>query len=410
MYLLLAPENVFGKIPPKWPLISEEVKFTNNVAYCPKFYWRKWHLAQGCKDISPAWFKKLRKTRQLTNILVIATGGIGDVLWTMPFVKALRKKFPRSKILIATEERTMPVWRGTPYADLCVKDEFWNLQSLIRNAEEVYDFGGVATMFKDQMKKDPIQAIFEVGDLPLPKDRKDLRPQLVVTIDEGKQMQAKLKEEGLDIKKDKIVSIAVASSTPNRDWPFSYTVKLTNLLLEKGYKVIWLGEDKHFEHAYVMKCDCGWESIFKSLTDKLDFTFKCPKCSSDNKVSKEEISAGLLNLCGKTNLRQVMATIALSDLYIGPNSGLMVIATALEIPTIGLFGAFDPALRTKFYDKFQAVWGKVECSPCNEHWTECKYGHPAPCMKVIEPHRILSAAEEMIIKYPRNKIGKEPIE
>ena len=105
-----------------------------------------------------------------------------------------------------------------------------------------------------------------------------------------------------------------------------------------------------------------------------------------------------------------MAIIAISDLYIGPNSGLMVIATSLGIPTVGLFGAFNPAIRAKFYERFCAVWGRPKCAPCGEHWTECRLGHPAPCMKLVDPVQVYATAQKLLSKFPRHLLEKMPIE
>jgi len=410
MYLLYAPEKTFNKIPPNTPIITDEVRFTNNVAYCTKFYWKKHHVLQGCRDITPGWMIRMRRKRILNNILVITGGGFGDVMWSMPFVKALREKFPRSRILIATEERSMPIWQAFPHANLCVKDDFWNLQNLIRTADEVYDFGGVATMLKKEMKSDPVEAIFKLGELPLPKEKKDCRPHLVVQLDEGKQMQAQLFREGVDIKKDKIITIALESSTPNRNWPYFYVQALSVWLVEEGYRIVWLSESKDFGNTYFFQCGCGYEFSMVIKTGPDSFSWTCPWCKKENSVDELKHPAGVVNLGGKTNIRQAMAVIALSDVFIGPNSGLMVIATSLEIPTVGLFGAFSPKLRAKFYEKFIPLWGKTACAPCNEHWTECALGYPAPCMKVIHPKMVFEAVQKLLKTYPRQPAGKEPIE
>lgn len=377
MYLLYAPPEKFGKIPPKTPLISEEVLFTHNVAYCPKFFWKKFHLLQGVRDVSPNWMRRARRSRTLNNILIIATGGMGDSMWSMPFAKSLRQKYPRARILIATEERNMFLWQGVPYADACVKDEFWNLQSLIRTSDEAWDFGGIATFMKKEMRMDPIEAIFSIAETPLPKEKKDCRPMLVITIDEGKAAEALLSKSNIDTKKDKIITIGLNSSTPNRDWPFDYAKEISAQFLHEGYKVIW-------------------------LSDKKDFC----RTDEDNIKTLE----GAANFAGQLSIRQCMAIIALSDLYIGPNSALMVISTALNIPTVGLFGAFNPRTRTKFYEKFVPVCGKYKCAPCGEHWTECPEGHPAPCMKMISPMEVYNAGKDLLKKYPRSILGKRPIE
>ncbi len=375
MYLLYAPPEKFNNLPPKTPLLSEEVLFTYNVAYCPKFFWKKYHVMQGCRDITPGWMVRLRHRRELRNILIIATGGIGDSMWCMPFTNALRKKYPRSTILIACTVRVMPVWQNVPYANMCVSDEFWNLQNLIRGADEVFDFAGVATGKK--MHIDPVETVFKEGELPLPKDKKDCRPMLVVTIDEGKRVEAMLKREGIDTMTNKIISIGLESSTSNRNWVFEYVKELTKKLISEGFKVIWFGESPDYE------------------TRMLD---------------DETNAIGAVNLVHRTSLREVMAILALTDVFVGPASGLMVLATSLETPTVGLFGAFNPRVRDKFYTKFIPLWHKIECAPCDEHWTECAKGHPAPCMKVISSNEVLLAIDELIKKWPRPVLGKLPIE
>jgi ADP-heptose:LPS heptosyltransferase len=324
-------------------------------------------------------------------------------------MKACRQRYPRARILVATEERAMPLFAGVPFADLCVKDEYWNMQALIRNAHEVYDFGGIATMFKKEMNMDPIDATFFDGELPRPKNRKDCRPMLVLTVDEGKQTEALLRRNGIDPFKDRIITIALESSTPNRNWPHSFTKELTERLIAKGFKVIWLSESKDFGDTLFYQCKCGTPFDLTSHTLPESLTWKCPLCKTENVVSELKAVEGVVNLGGKTNIRQAMGIIALSDLFIGPNSGLMVIATALETPSIGLFGAFEPKRITQYYDKFAYIWGHAKCAPCSEHWTECRYGYPAPCMRIITVDMVESKTKEMLERYPKKAAERSPI-
>ncbi|MDD5505095.1 MAG: glycosyltransferase family 9 protein [Candidatus Omnitrophica bacterium] len=388
MYILYAPPSKFGIIPPKTPLISDEVLFTNNIAYCPKFFWQKYHVLQGCLDLTPNWMVRRRQTRDLRSILVLAGGGIGDSLWIMPFVKALHKRHPQANIMVMTNERAMPIWQHVPYCSACVKDEFWNMQSLIRRCEEVYDFSGIATYMKKAARMDPVDATFHYGGLPRPKSSSDCRAMLVVTLDEGKRAEALLARHGVDTTKDKIITIALETSTPNRNWPLSYTATLSTSLTQAGYKVIWLGESH----------DRAQASLERSFTPTLAQNLVVPTPSN------------VVNLCGQTSLRDCIAILALSDVVVGSSSGLLCIATALEIPSVGLWGAYSPKCRDKYYIKWYPIWRPLPCSPCNQHWTECPHGHPAPCMKNIQPELVFTAVLHMLAKYPRSIIGKRPID
>lgn len=410
MYLLNAPRQKFNNLPVNTPLITEEVKFSHNLAYCPKFYWKKIHILQGCEDVSPVWMKQARKERELSRILVLSTGGFGDVMWTMPAIKAMRKRWPRARILVATEQKNMPLFDHFPYADFCVKDDFWNLQNLIRNSDDVFDFGGIATFLKKEMALDPIEACFTHIDLDLPTDKINMIPHLVVTLDEGKHMEARLKREGIDFTKDKLIAIGLESSTPNRNWPFSYVQQLTSKLIADGYKVIWLSESKDLGNSIFLKCDCGWE-FTASITDKpLTIRFQCPICKTFTSHENFAAPSGLINLAGKTTMRDCMAILPFCSAYVGPNSGLMVMATSLSVPTIGLFGAFNPKNRAKYFQKFKALWGQTDCAPCDEHWTECRFGYPAPCMKKITPEDVYSDVQVLLATYPHNVQSVRPIE
>jgi ADP-heptose:LPS heptosyltransferase len=353
---------------------------------------------------------KMRRKRQLNRILVIAVGGFGDVMWTMPAMRQLREMYPRAIILVATEERTQPIFLGVPYANACVSSEFWNLQNLIRMSDEVYDFGGIATFLKKEMTKEPVEACFYHVELPVPKNKEQMRPHLVVTLDEGKEAEALLRRNGVSPEEDKIITIALESSTPNRNWVFTYTKLLTEQLITDGHKVIWLSELKDFGNSYFFGCSCGWEFELQTRTPPATISYKCPACKQENTIKEIKQPEGLLNLGGKTNIRQTMAIIALSDVFVGPCSGLMVIATSLGIPSVGLFGAFNPNRIAKYYDKFIPLWGKTNCAPCGEHWTECREGYPAPCMKKISWEQVYIATKELLQKYPRPAIGKLPLE
>ena len=49
----------------------------------------------------------------------------------------------------------------------------------------------------------------------------------------------------------------------------------------------------------------------------------------------------LINLCGKTNLRELAAFLSIAKIVVAPDSGSMHLASALGTPVIGLFARHD---------------------------------------------------------------------
>ncbi len=71
----------------------------------------------------------------------------------------------------------------------------------------------------------------------------------------------------------------------------------------------------------------------------------------------------VINLAAKTNLRELMAVISLSNVVLTNDSGPMHIASALHVPLVALFGSTNP-YRTGPFNGGKVIYKKVLCSPC----------------------------------------------
>lgn len=81
----------------------------------------------------------------------------------------------------------------------------------------------------------------------------------------------------------------------------------------------------------------------------------------------QEICQGMpdrvINLAGKTNIRELMALIQACDIFLTNDSGPMHIASALGTPLLALFGSTSDTA-TGPYSGGQVIHKHVECSPC----------------------------------------------
>jgi heptosyltransferase II len=71
----------------------------------------------------------------------------------------------------------------------------------------------------------------------------------------------------------------------------------------------------------------------------------------------------VVNLAGKTSLRELLSLINCCSLFLTNDSGPMHIASALGIPLVALFGSTDDT-RTGPYNGGTVIHRHVECSPC----------------------------------------------
>ncbi len=106
-----------------------------------------------------------------------------------------------------------------------------------------------------------------------------------------------------------------------------------------------------------------------------------------------DASPGVVDLVGRTGLREVAAILRDADLFVGNDSGLMHLSASLGTPTLGLFGSTNPDWTRPRGPRVAhvAVEG-YDCSPC--HLRECP--RDDFCLASLSPERVARAAEDLL--------------
>jgi ADP-heptose:LPS heptosyltransferase len=99
------------------------------------------------------------------------------------------------------------------------------------------------------------------------------------------------------------------------------------------------------------------------------------------------------NLAGKMNLKELCYLLKEASLFVGVDSGVMHLASSFDIPVVGIFGPTDPFYVGPQNRRSRVVREKMECSPCYLKGCEER-----PCMKNLDPQRVLEACEELLRK------------
>jgi heptosyltransferase-1 len=101
---------------------------------------------------------------------------------------------------------------------------------------------------------------------------------------------------------------------------------------------------------------------------------------------------GLVNLVGRLKLDDTVAVIAGSALLIGVDTGLTHMGSALNVPTVALFGSTRPYLDART-PRTVVLYEARHCSPCRRHPTcDGRYD----CMRVFEVDTVLRAAQSVM--------------
>ncbi len=107
-----------------------------------------------------------------------------------------------------------------------------------------------------------------------------------------------------------------------------------------------------------------------------------------------EVGPGSLEFCGP--LPAVIALLACARLFVGSDSGILHLATAVSTPAIGLFGSTVPELGFSPLGTSRVIGVDLPCRPCHIHGAQrCWMGH-ARCWQAMSPAWVFAAAEELI--------------
>jgi len=338
------------------------------------------------------------------NILIIQTAFLGDVILTTPLIINTKKRFPKSRLTVLTTPQGSQVLEGIDEIDeiICYDKKgqdsgllpFFSLLKRLRNAHfdlcisphrsfrtsalivgaAILDSVGFSDasfslVYKQRVCRD--KCLHEVERClsllgPLGAKGEDIYKKPYLAVAESAKKGCNLLFSEVGIKQDDcLVAIAPGSVWGTKKWPAeSYAALADSLMNNSDVKVLLLG----------------------ATADREDGAKITGLCTGE-----------VIDLTGRTSLKELVAAIDRCRLLIGNDSAPGHIATARGIPVVSIFGPTIPAFGYRPYgEKVIVIEKDVPCRPCHHHGPQqCPERH-FRCMTEIRPEEVLDAANSFL--------------
>lgn len=345
------------------------------------------------------------------NILVRGVNWIGDAVMTMPALRALRLANPDARITLLVKPWVAQLFKEDPNLDgvILYDDAFRGLVGKFRLAKQIRkrDFC-MAMLFQNAFDAALITFLAGIPER-IGYDRDGRRLLLTKAVAFGKQAVALHHiEYYLDL-------VAKAGFQAKYEIPWIYLcieerLEARSKLSALRRPVVGInpgstyGSSKRWhparfaEVAYRVISEMkGSAVIFGGPSDTViaeeierEFTKLSGRPDMDSSLTTQN---SLLNMAGRTELRELISMISECDVLVTNDSGPMHIGYAVRTPVVAIFGSTSPEHTGPVGKKDIALKKALDCSPCLER--ECKR-RDLKCMEMITSYEVFEAVKERI--------------
>jgi lipopolysaccharide heptosyltransferase II len=346
--------------------------------------------------------------QDIRHILFWMPHWLGDVVFSLPTIQALRARLPHVRITVVAHPPAHEFLSHHPSIDSVIKipctqkDSFWSACQFARGLKK-YQFD-LAVLFPNSFRSAMMvwlsgakirigyqtegRGILLTHPLDVQKDSKSIHGmdyyskivsclgindvekkfESIISEEEVAQQEELLAQQGI-YPSDFKVAIQPGASKPEKRWHLErFGILCQKLIKERGAKILLLGSDAEAELIEQVRKFCPREH-------SLVFT-------------------GL-------NMRVVLALLRNCQLLIANDSGLMHLAAMVETPLVAIFGPGSPKTSDPCIEpaKKEIITKNFPCSPCRHNFfKECKPSpHNKPfCIEDISVKDVSEAVDQLL--------------
>ncbi|MBI5026995.1 MAG: lipopolysaccharide heptosyltransferase I [Nitrospirae bacterium] len=329
------------------------------------------------------------KTSPPERILIIKPSSLGDIIHSLPFLKAIRDSFPEACIEWVVSKKLKGILEGHPLINNLIifnKDEWGQFKDISKTVGEMF------AVIKELRAKSfdlviDLQGLLRSGIIsffasaPVKIGFEEAR--------EGSRLfyNKRISVNGSLHAVDKYLEIAKAilkehriQNTEKVEFPLyiDRTAKESVKKLLSETSTYSGGRLKEKEYVVIVP-SARWQTkrwpaeYFGALIAGLPIPSVITGGNADKEIAQKVVDSSKgngIDLSGRTNLKELIALIAGAKAVVSNDSGPMHIAAALNIPVVALFGPTDPEKTGPYGWNRPGAYGltvlrsSLNCSPC----------------------------------------------
>ncbi|MBN2179884.1 MAG: glycosyltransferase family 9 protein [Deltaproteobacteria bacterium] len=331
------------------------------------------------------------------KILFIRPGGMGDFLYLLPAIAMVKRRFPDAALHVMCEKRNGQAAYLSDLVDdiFCYDDD--TLRTLLTLLRGGYD------IVIDSEQYHNLSAFFgyitrakiRIGFKSNPSRNHCYTHLVNYSFDgqEAGEFMRLLEPLGIserNISFPDIVSTAAIEETPLRDDVHA---------LREKYETVTVVAPRG--RAKYRRWSPGkYGEVIRYLTRKPDMAVVIVGGKTESAIVERILyqfpdSRGqILSLVEKTSFLELCATLKMSNLFFGCDSGAAILAVLLGVPSVTLFGSADEKKWGVAGENHIIVRGTLPCSPC-QVLGKFKACRNIDCMEKITSREVISAIEQL---------------
>lgn len=362
-------------------------------------------------------FLTLKRNRfsleKVRKVLIIKLDHIGDVLFAVPAIKALRERLPLARITMVVGPWSKEVVKNCPYVNEIL---FFNAHWFRRNTKGKRKAGDIYKCFRflkllRQRKfdlaidfRERCSAHQDSLFLSLTGARYKMGYNIWgwgFLITHKVHYDPKRVKHEVERNLDMLRTIGIDNLNPKLEmWPGKneqdyaqkfleqYGVSEQNVLIGI-HSGVWCPSRRWLKERFAQTADLLVERLNARV-----IIFGAPNEIEEVSELISLMQTEPINACGKTSLGELAALIERCKVFVGNNSGPVHIAATMETPVVDLFSGTDLSQQWGPFGVANIVIEKyVNCKPCGRE--ECgRANHD--CMELITVDEVVRAVESLL--------------